>query len=156
MFFRKILVALFVILMMYGLFIGFDRNDSAAYRQGFIDGQRTATTVESSQASKAAPESVAEAPGALVYVRDHRFFLPPFAFLLCMIPLLFFGLSALGFGRHGRRYHHRGMWGPCGSGRRAWKHGTWQGKPWQEWDDEPHEKSPEDIDDGPYGPVMQA
>lgn len=160
MFFRKILALFFIGFLFFGLIGGFGRNGGfdagydAAYRQGFLDGQQAAAGAEAPKAAESAAETGAPAapavPGTQVYVRDRGFFLPTFAFLLCLAPLFFIGLSFLGFGRHGRR-RQRGSWGPCGPDKRAWKHGAWQSG-----DNSPQEKSPEDIDDGPRGPVMQA
>jgi hypothetical protein len=147
-FFRKLMGLFFIGLLVFallGLFggragSGFD----SAYRQGFIDGQQAATA-----GSEGAEGSVPSAKsGTNIYYRDHSLFFPGPALLLCLVPLFAFGFMAMKSGmRHGRR----AAWGPCGPGPRHWKHG-----PWEQWQDGPKEKSPDDIDDGPEDTVRYA
>ena len=145
-FFRKLMGLFFIGLLVFGLLGLFGGRSGfryeAAYRQGFIDGQQT--TVAGGEGAEGTTGAVPNnSSGTNIYYRDHSFFFPGPALLLCLVPLFAFGLMAM---KSGMRYGHgrSGAWGPCGSGFGSRKHGRWG-----EWEDGPKEKSPDDIDDGP-------
>lgn len=148
-FFRKLMGLFFIGLLVFGLLGLFGGRSGfryeAAYRQGFIDGQQTAVAggEDAAGTGKAAPSS---ASGTNIYYRDHSFFFPGPALLLCLVPLFAFGFMAL---KSGMR--HNAAWGSCGPGYGPRKHGRWG-----EWADGPKEKSPDDIDDGPDGTASYA
>jgi len=159
-FFRKLFGLFFLTLLILGVIGLFSRSGpdqyQAAYQEGFIAGQQAA--VNSGQAAPAGVEestTVAPTgqPGTQIFYRGHGFFFPGFGLLLCLMPLFFFGLLFMVFGkrrrygRHGHWGHYRRGYGPCGPG------------PWgrrENWDDSPKEKSPEDIDDGSDEPIRHA
>lgn len=153
-FFRKLFGLIFFGLLIFGLFGMFGRGRhhqyQEAYRQGYVDGQQAAVgSEESADGTQSAPKAVPDGvPGTHVFYRGHGFFFPGFGMFLCLIPLFLFGLFFSGMGK--RRWHkgHRGHWnhkhggrGPCGP--RGWHSGR------ERQEQEPTEKSPEDIDDGP-------
>jgi hypothetical protein len=142
-FFRKLLVIAFIGLFIFGLLgvYGGRANSGfeTAYRQGFADGrQSTASGAEAADAANSTGPS-----GTNIYYRDHSLFFPGPALLLCLVPLFAFGLLAMKSGRR-HRYGRSGAWGPCGPASKHRKRGSWD-----RWDDNPNEKSPDDIDDGP-------
>jgi hypothetical protein len=143
-FFRKLLVIAFVGLFIFGLLgvYGGRANSGfeAAYRQGFADGRQSAVT-GAGEASDAFPSGPS---GTNIYFRDHSLFFPGPALLLCLVPLFAFAMMAM---KSGRRYRY-GRWGRCGPASKHWQQG-----PWDQWDDSPQEKSPDDIDDKPGGSV---
>ena len=162
-FFGKLFKLFFLGFLILGILGFFGRGGhgryQSAYQQGFIDGQQSAAT------SKAAVPDGVEGPvpvvpernpGANIYYHGHGFFFPGFGLFFCLIPLFFLGMFFMGFGRrrwHGH-HHHRGNWGPYGSGRGPWGYG-----PCGHGKDEggrTKEKSPDDIDDGSDEPIFHA
>lgn len=117
-----------------------------------MDGQTAAAGKETT--AEDAGGAAASAPGTQVYYRDRSFFFPGPGPLLFLVPLFAFAMLFMGAARRGRHGRHRGWgsaYGPCGYGR-----GSWGPPPWKQGQDNPSEKSPDDIDDGPGEPIMQA
>lgn len=156
MIFRKLFGLFFLGFLVFGLIGLFGRNSQggyeSAYRQGFIDGQKTAAAGNET-VPEGAEGAASAAPGTQVYYRDQSFFVPGPSPLLFLVPLFAFGLLFMRFAKHGR-HGRRGGWGPhgpCGPGR-----GPWGPPPWKQGEDSPGEKSPDDIDDGPGESVKYA
>jgi hypothetical protein len=155
MFFKKLFGLFFIGLLIFSLLGLFGRSAGPgfndAYRQGFLDGQQSAVAAgESAEGAKTAVPNAAPS-GTNIYYRDHGFFFPGPPLLLCLVPLFAFGFMMLASGK--RRRGYRGGWGPGGPGGPC---GPWRHGPWGQWEDDPKEKSPDDIDDGPAEPAMQA
>ena len=131
----------------------------SAYQQGFIDG-RQAAAAGSEAAPKGAEAATApvpnQIPGANVYYRGHGFFFPAFGLFFCLVPFFLMGLFFMAIGKrrwHGGRYH-RGDWGYHKGGHGPWRHGPCG--PRSDWEENPKEKSPDDIDDGSDEPIFRA
>ncbi len=162
-FFRKLFGLFFFGLLVFGLLglFGGGRHGrtQSAYRQGFIDGQQAAAVGSEAAAEGAEGASTAvpqQMPGTNVYYRGHGFFLPGFGLLFCLIPFFFIGLFFMVFGRGGRHGHgrHRGPWGHHRGGYGPWGQGPCGPK--RSWQEEPKEKSPDDIDDGADEAIRRA
>ena len=161
-FFRKLFGLFFLGILVLGFLGLFGRGGhgghgryQSAYHQGFIDGQQSVAT--NSEAAPAGAEKTTTAtpnqiPGANVYFRGYGFFFPGFGLMFCLIPLFFFGLFFMVFGK--RRRHHRGHWGHHRRGQGPWGHGPCGHR--MDREKSPQEKSPDDIDDGPDEPIMRA
>ena len=162
-FFRKLFGLFFVGLLIFGLFGFIGRGGhgryQSAYRQGFMDGQQAAVG-SSEKGAEGGEETGSTVPvgtsGTQVYYRGHDFFFPGSVFLFCLLPLFFFGMVFMLFGKRRWRGHGQQR-GWCGHSRG--KHGPWGHGPWgprEDQEDSSQEKSPDDIDDGPDGPIMRA